>query len=163
MPDKYPDSVINQTHLDPEPIAIITLCVGTLAMVGAVANTFINYRKYLRDESDRELEAKIDFLNKTDTLRAAGGRLRHVISLVSQNGESAFALTSRVSHQLVNEEVAPRIQSLTLRAGETSIDLDLDEREIWNSLVSQTAQSVELMNSAIQDYEEALSAILAAG
>jgi len=46
------------------------------------------------------------------------------------------------------------MQSLTLRAGETSIDLDLDERELWNSLLSQTAQSVELMNSAIQDYEE---------
>jgi len=42
MPDKCSDSVINQTHLDPEPIAIITLCVGTLAMEGAVANTFIN-------------------------------------------------------------------------------------------------------------------------
>lgn len=59
MPDKCSDSVINQTHLDPEPIAIITLCVGTLAMVGAVANTFINYRKYLRDESDRELRVDV--------------------------------------------------------------------------------------------------------
>src|SRR5437016_6149454 len=125
------------SEIDPEPIAIITLCVGTLAMAGAVANTFINYRKYLRDESDREQDAEIDFLNKTDALRAAGERLLHVIMLVSQNGETAFALTGRVSPQLVSEEAAPRVLSLTLRAGETSIDLDLNEREKWNSLVSQ--------------------------
>jgi hypothetical protein len=156
-------SITSPSKIDPEPIAIITLCVGTLAMAGAVANTFINYKKYLRDESDGEQESEIDFMNKTDALRAAGERLLHVIMLVSQNGETAFALTGRVSPTLLRDEAAPGMQSLTLRSGETSIDLDLDEREKWNSLVSQTAKGVELMNSAIQEYEDALSAILASG
>lgn len=158
-----PRSIPSQNKIDPEPIAIITLCVGTLAMAGTVANAFINYRKYLRDESDRELEAEVDFLAKTDTLKAAGERLLHVITLVSQNGEIAFALTGRVSEQFRGEETAPKIQSLTLRAGETSIDLDLSDRERWNSLVGQSANTVELMNSAVQTYENALSDILASG
>src|SRR5438067_8978638 len=102
-------SSTSASKIDPEPIAIITLCVGTLAMAGAVANTFINYRKYLRDESDREHDAEIDFLNKTDALRAAGERLLHIIMLVSQNGQTAFAFTGRVSPQLLSEEAAPRV------------------------------------------------------
>jgi hypothetical protein len=162
MPNEFP-KLTNQCNIDPEPIAIITLCVGTLAMVGTVANTFINYRKYLRDESDREQEAEIDFLNKADALRTAGDRLLHIIMLVSQNGEAAFALTGRVSQRSLAEDASPTRRSLTLRAGETSIDLDRNEREKWNLLVDQTAKGVELMNLAVQDYEETLSAMLSSG
>jgi hypothetical protein len=163
MPAESSNSIINQKHVDPEPIAIITICVGTLAMAGALANAFINYKKYIRDESDREQESEIDFLNKTDALRAAGERLVHVIMLVSRNAEAAFALTGRVSRQPFTEEENPKIKSLTLRAGETSIELDLNGRDKWNSLVSETAKGVESMNSAVQEYEEAFSAILASG
>jgi hypothetical protein len=163
MPDESPEAAIGKRYVDPEPFAIITICVGTLAMAGTLANAFINYKKYFRDESDREQEAEIDFLNKTDALRAAGERLVHIIMLVSDNGEAAFALTGRVSRQPVNEEITPKIKSLTLRAGDTSIELDLNERDKWNSLVSQTARVVEAMNSAVQEYEKAFSAILESG
>jgi hypothetical protein len=102
----------------------------------------------------------VEFLVKADALRAAGERLLHVIMLVSQNGESAFGMTARRSRYAFDEADSPgKPQSLTLRTGDTSIELDPRELEQWNSLVAQTAAGVERMNAAVQAYEEALSSL----
>lgn len=149
---------------DPEPIAIVTLCIGTLTMVGAVANAFINYRKYIRDHEERQEDAAVEFLSQADVLRAAGERLLHVIMLVGQNGEGAFTMATRNSHYVLRgEDSAGKTEALSLRSGETSIELDAAERERWNALIAQTASCVELMNSAVEAYEAALSSILASG
>jgi hypothetical protein len=48
----------DEDKVDPEPIAVVTLCIATIMMANAVANTFINYKKYIRDEEERQGDAE---------------------------------------------------------------------------------------------------------
>jgi hypothetical protein len=158
------ESARPETPIDPEPLAVVTVCIGAVMFVNAVANTFINYKKLLRDDENRLSDAEIEFLIRADTLRSAGERLLNVIVLVSQSGETAFSMTARESAYKREEgpEVLKR-EAITLRSGETSIELHYEERPRWNQLVGESAKHVEVMNEAVEKYEDALSSILAAG
>jgi hypothetical protein len=133
-------------------------------MAGTVASAFINYRKLQSDREQREGEAAADFLALADQMEIAGDRLLHVITLVGENGHTAFDMTNRLLDQSMAETTSPvKVRQLTLRAGATSIDLRANERQRWGTLVGETARGVEMMNEAVGRYEEAFSAILQAG
>jgi hypothetical protein len=125
-------------------------------MLGSAASTYINYRKYLREEDLRQEDLDARFLEAADKLRALGDRLLYVISLTSDNGEAAFKLIQR------SPDIAESA-GLTLRSGETSIALAPDGRRNWDGLVSKASQTATLMNEGIMSYEEALWAILSIG
>lgn len=150
--------------IDPEPLAIVTVCIGAVMFVNAVANTYINYKKFLREEENRLSDAESEFLTRADTLKAAGERLLHVITLVSQSGEAAFSMTARESRYKITEGPGSQERlAITLRSGDTSIELHREERGRWNELVGQSARHVEVMNTGVEEYEDALSSVLAAG
>ena len=101
---EYPPTFEDKDKLDPEPLAIVTLCMGGAMLVNAVANTFINYRKYLRDEDHRHEDSEAEFLSKADVLRTAGERLLHVIRIMGENGDTAFRLIGPRSKFIAEEE-----------------------------------------------------------
>jgi hypothetical protein len=163
MSFEFPQSLDGEAKLDPEPVAVVTLCMGAAMLVNAVANTFINYRKHFRDEDHRREDSEVEFLSKADALKAAGERLLHTIKLIEDNGETAFRLIGpRAEFRPVGDELSERIP-LTLRAGETSIEVSRDERQGWNALVTSTTRTIDLLNGNVETYEEALLAVLASG
>src|SRR5262245_5834054 len=103
---------------DPEPMAIATLSVGTLAMAGTIANAFVNHRKYVRDKEIREEDTTGRFLAQSDALRAAGERLLDITRSVGDHGVAAFRMTDF----LARGREMPRSLPLRLRAGDTSLE-----------------------------------------
>jgi hypothetical protein len=144
---------------DPEPLTVAAICVATLAMAGTVANAYVNYRKLVRDDEIREGVAVADFLSHCDALRAAGDRLHSVVQQVGDYGQAAF----RMTHRLPRSTTSTQGPALTLRAGESSLDLTPDERQRWDVLVQGASRAVVAMNEAVSAYEEVLAALLASG
>src|SRR5438552_2092339 len=112
---------------DPEPLAIVAVCVAAFAMLGTVANACINYRKYARDEVERIEDISAEFFAGADRLRARGDRLLSVIRTAGEYAQEAFALAHTARGLAGDDE--PRAR--TLRAGDTSIDLSSSARKRW--------------------------------
>ena len=127
---------------DPEPMAIATICVGTLAMAGTIVNAFVNYRKYVRDREVRQEDPIVAFLAKTDALRVAGERLLHITNSAGERGIAAFRMTDFLRAEAKAASSSP----LSLRAGETSLELTSEGRGRWDELVEDTARGVDAMN-----------------
>jgi len=145
---------------DPEPLLSIALfCVGTLAMAGTIANAVINYRKYVTDDVTRKEDQIADFRVAFDLFRASGTRLLDLVSIVAENGLEAFEMVERLPRI---EEGPSNLMKRTLRAGETSLDLEPNQIQTWNTLLNTVSHTIGDMNIAVQTHEQRFEAILKA-
>ena len=119
----------------------------------------VNHTRLHREGEMKRETAASEFLNRCDALRVSGARLQSVIRRIGEHGEAAFRMTDR----LPRAEAAGITRPITLRAGESSLDVSVDERGDWNRLLDVSARTITEMNAAVAEYEAFLMALLASG
>jgi hypothetical protein len=90
----------NIEFVDPDPIAIVTICFAGIAMVSGVANTIIQIlenRRRSRDENRKALEKLSEVLITRDLMMNTGQHLRESIGAFRRDARVAVSFDPRLA------------------------------------------------------------------
>jgi hypothetical protein len=139
--------------IDPDPVAILTICIATISMLSAVTSTIKQLDEYKRRRRKEERELAV-LVARADVagehLMSLGSKLKKIIAYIEHDVEVARSFLMSASEWVTSDRYLGGEPSFVM--GVNTVVLTEEGRRMWNVLIDDVCAHIKDMNRYALNY-----------